>query len=167
MKKNTISLAVVFAMAASVSVFGAAPTVESYTVPALVGEINTGFTALYGSISTNTSTATVTVGALSTTGTVTSSSGILSDDLDAATATALTIGEAVATSVVLGATDAGVSIPGTLTMTLTPVFTAVVAAGAVTPAPTNMPTVVDETAPAWISVKIGATSYVVPAYAIP
>lgn len=58
-------------------------------------------------------------------------------------------------------------VTGVATFTAQPIFTAVVAAGTVTPAPTNMPTVVDATAPVWISVKIGATSYVIPAYAIP
>lgn len=58
-------------------------------------------------------------------------------------------------------------VTGVATFAAQPVFTAVVAAGTVTPAPTNMPTVVDGTAPVWVSIKIGATSYVVPAYAIP
>lgn len=77
---------------------------------------------------------------------------------------AVNIGTSNSSGVTLGATDIPVSIPGVATFALAPVFTAVVAPGAVSPVPTNAPTLVDGTAPKWVSVKIGATSYVVPAY---
>ena len=80
---------------------------------------------------------------------------------------AVNIGTSNSSGVTIGATDIPVSIPGVATFALDPVFTAVVAPGAVSPVPTNAPTLVDGTAPKWVSIKIGATSYVVPAYELP
>ncbi|MCK9571515.1 DUF2190 family protein, partial [Candidatus Pacearchaeota archaeon] len=83
------------------------------------------------------------------------------------TAGAVNIGTSNSSGVTLGATAIPTTIPGVATFALAPVFTAVVAPGAVSPVPTNAPTLVDGTAPKWVSVKIGATSYVVPAYELP
>lgn len=80
---------------------------------------------------------------------------------------AVNIGTSNSSGVTLGATAIPTAIPGVATFTLAPVFTAVVDPGSVTATATNAPTLVDATAPKWISVKIGADSYVVPAYLLP
>ena len=89
--------------------------------------------------------------------------GTTGTGIDAVGATALYIGEENATSVVLGATDAPVSIPGVVTMVLAPKFTATTAVGTATALMTNAPAITEED-PVWITVTIGASDYVMPAW---
>jgi hypothetical protein len=92
--------------------------------------------------------------------------------VDTKTAGALVIGAATATSVAVGASDCGVSIPGTLAVTGVATFTAAPTlvttnnAGAITLTMTNAPTAADagKAAPAYIRITIGTTSYVIPAW---
>lgn len=124
-------------------------------------------------VSNLTVTANATIaGTLGVTGAATLTGNAIANELDARTATALLLGKATATSVAIGASDAGVTVPGTLgvtgvaTFTAAPKFTATTAAGAVTLTATNGPAVATGTAasPVWITVTIGAVNYVVPAW---
>ena len=63
----------------------------------------------------------------------------------------------------LGATDAPVSIPGVLTVVLAPKFTAVTSVGTATALMTNAPAVTEED-PVWLTISVGASDYVVPAW---
>lgn len=94
--------------------------------------------------------------------------------IDTKTAGALAIGAATATSVAVGASDAGVSIPGTLgvtgvaTFTAAPKVTATNIVGAITLTLTNGPTACDagKADPAYLTITIGGVNYAVPAWAI-
>jgi len=105
-------------------------------------------------------------------GTLTTTNAV-ANELDAKTATALLLGKATATSVTIGASDAGVSIPGTLGVTGIASFTAipsfkaaVLAPGTVAGLMTNAPA--GATADAlWLKVTYGTTNAVLPMFIIP
>lgn len=92
--------------------------------------------------------------------------------IDTKTAGALVVGAATATSVSVGASDAGVTIPGTLavtgvaTLTAAPKLTATTATGAIALTLTNGPTACDagKAAPIYLTVSSGTNSYVVAAW---
>jgi hypothetical protein len=111
-------------------------------------------------------------GTLGVTGLTTLTGNAAANELDTRTATALLLGKATATSVTIGASDAGVSIPGTLavtgvaTLTAAPKLVTTNDAGAITLTMTNGPTAADagKATPSYIRITIGTTSYVIPAW---
>lgn len=114
------------------------------------------------------------VSGAATVGTTLAVTGITSgNELDARTATSLLLGKSVATSVTVGASDAGTIIPGTLAVTGVASFTAipsfnaaVLAPGTVAGLMTNAPA--GATADAkWMKVTYGTTNAVVPMFIIP
>jgi hypothetical protein len=111
-------------------------------------------------------------GTLGVTGLTTLTGNGAANELDARTATAMLIGKATATSVAIGASDAGVTIPGTLavtgvaTLTAAPTLVSTNTPGAITLTMTTAPTAADagKAAPIYLNITVGDTDYVIPAW---
>jgi len=133
-------------------------TAADARLTALEGSTNVNGAGVFASITAGTvavqTNATV-GGTLGVSGAATFSGNAIANEVDARTATALLIGKATATSVAIGASDAGVTVPGTLavtgkaTFTVKPGFSAAAVA-----APTNAAVL------GW-QVEVNGTNYVV------
>jgi hypothetical protein len=113
MKKFLIVLSIALVTSAA---FAAKQTLDNQDatktgLTSLVSKINAMMTELYGSVSTNSADRLAALEVIAT------NAALVATELDAASATALLLGKATATSVTIGASDAGVSIPGTLGVT--------------------------------------------------
>ncbi len=111
-------------------------------------------------------------GTFGVTGATTLTGNAIVNEIDARTATALLLGKATATGVTIGASDAGVTVPGTLavtgvaTLTAAPALVSTNTPGAITLTMTNAPTLADDgkAAPVYINVTIGGVGHVIPAW---